>query len=191
MRASAVALALLALVACTRGDPTANPSPDPLPSIATDPCPSPNELLAPNERPTRGKRLPDVALSCIGYPGTVTMSALGKVPTVLNLWASWCYPCRKEMPQFQRAHFALGETVRFLGVDTRDFEREARSAIQRAGIGYASVFDKDERIKRAVGTRSLPTTVFLGADGLIKNVHVGELTETELRADIAKYLGVR
>jgi cytochrome c biogenesis protein CcmG, thiol:disulfide interchange protein DsbE len=190
VRTYAVCAALLALTACTRGPATPTPTAEPLPSIATDACPAASDLLTQDEQLKAGRRLPAVDLPCIGHDGAVNMRALGKVPTVVNLWASWCFPCRTEMPEFQKVHFALGDRVRFLGVDTRDFQREARASIQRAGIGYASVFDKDERVKRAIGTRSLPTTVLVGADGLIKNVHVGELTAAELRANIAKYLGV-
>lgn len=185
MRYAAAALVLLAAVACTDG--TTKRTPETPPPIATDPCPSDQELL--DQAPVRGG-LPDVSLRCIGHQGSVRMALVGRTPTVVNLWGSWCFPCRTEMPEFQKVHIALGDKVRFLGVDTKDFENAARSAIQRAGISYASVFDPDERIKRAVGTRSLPTTILLGTDGLIKNVHVGELTAAELRADITKYLGV-
>jgi cytochrome c biogenesis protein CcmG/thiol:disulfide interchange protein DsbE len=186
----AAAVALLAATACTSGTSTPRPTSEPLPSVVTDPCPAPAELLARADEPTSGKRLPDVTLSCLGREGTVRMRALGKTPTVLNLWGSWCGPCRIEMPEFQKVHFALGTKVRFLGVDTRDFEREGLEAIRRAGVGYASVFDKKERVRRSVGSLVLPVTVLVGADGLVKNVHVGQLTGTELRADIAKYLGV-
>lgn len=186
----AAAVALLAATACTSGTSRPRPTSEPLPSVVTDPCPAPAELLTRAEEPASGKRLPDVTLSCLGHEGTVRMRALGRTPTVLNLWGSWCFPCRTEMPEFQKAHFALGTKVRFLGVDTRDFEREGLDAIRRAGIGYASVFDKKERVRRSVGSLVLPVTVLVGADGLVKNVHVGQLTGTELRADIAKYLGV-
>lgn len=182
--------ALVLLAACTHGKPATTPSNEPSIVVATDPCPAASDLLSEAEQHAPGKRLPDVTLPCIGHDGGVAMRALGRVPTVVNLWGSWCFPCRTEMPEFQKVHFALGAKVRFLGVDTKDFDREARAAIQRAGIGYASVFDKDEKVKRAIGTRSLPTTVLVGADGVIRNVHVGELTAAELRADITTYLGV-
>jgi thiol-disulfide isomerase/thioredoxin len=187
--AAALAGAVLLLSACTQGDE--KPTPDnPLPMIAIDACPGPADLLQPAEEPTSGQRLPDVALPCLGHPGEVRLRALGKVPTVLNLWASWCEPCRSEMPEFQQVHAALDDKVRFLGVDTKDFERPARTTIQDTAITYASVVDKDEKVRRAVNARGMPTTILVGADGLIKNVHVGELTGQELRAQISKHLGV-
>ncbi|HWL36758.1 MAG TPA: TlpA disulfide reductase family protein [Frankiaceae bacterium] len=187
----AAAAAVLALTACTDGGGKEPPDgDDPLPMIAIDACPAPETLLTRAEEPTKGRRLADVTLPCLGHEGEVRMRALGKVPTVVNLWGSWCFPCRTEMPEFQKVHRELGDKVRFLGVDTKDFERPARVAIQNAAITYANVFDKDERIKRSVNARSLPTTVLVGADGLVKNVHVGELTAAELRAQITKHLGV-
>jgi thiol-disulfide isomerase/thioredoxin len=188
MRLRHLAAAFL-LTACSNG--AANPQDDePLPMIAIDACPAPEDLLTRPEEPASGRRLADVTLPCIGHAGEVRMRALGKVPTVVNLWGSWCFPCRTEMPEFQQAHAALGDRVRFLGVDTKDFERPARVAIQNAAISYANVFDKDERIRRGVNARSLPTTVLVGADGLIKDVHVGQLTATELRGLITKYFAL-
>lgn len=186
MRGRTALAALLLLTACHH-EPTARNTPEPQPQIATDPCPAPADLLA--AHPAKNA-LPDVELRCLGHDGTVRMALVGKVPTVLNLWGSWCFPCRTEMPEFQKVHVALGDRVRFLGVDTKDFENAARSAIQRAAVSYASVFDPDEHLKRAVGTRSLPTTILVRADGTIANVHVGELTAAELRTAITKYLGV-
>lgn len=184
------AAALLALTACTTGGGDPKPGATSLPPIGIDACPAPEELLSPSEEPKSGKRLADVTLPCLGHPGEVRMRALGKVPTVVNLWGSWCFPCRTEMPEFQKVHVELGDRVRFLGVDTKDFEGPARNAIQNAAISYANVFDKEERVKRSVNARSLPATVLVGADGLIKNVHIGELTAAGLKAQIAKYLGV-
>jgi len=187
MRARHALLAVLLVTACSNG--TAK-SGDPLPPVGIDACPAPETLLARAEEPTSGKRLPDVSLPCLGHEGEVRMRALGKVPTVVNLWGSWCFPCRTEMPEFQKVHTELGERVRFLGVDTKDFERPARVAIQNAAISYANVFDPDEHVKRSINARSLPATVLVGADGLIKNVHIGQLTAAELRAQIEEHLGV-
>ena len=192
-RTATAALALLALAGCTNGGdpkkPKDPPGNDAVP-IAIDACPTPEELLPEEKRPTSGNRLPDVTLPCLGHPGTVSMRALGGKPTVVNLWASWCFPCRTEMPEFQKVHVQMRGRVRFLGVDTKDFEKDARAAIQRAAISYPNVFDKDERVRRGVNARTLPATLLVGPDGRIRNVHVGELTAAELRAQITKHLGV-
>ena len=190
VRAMALA-ALLALTACTNGGgggPT-RPTDDPLPQIATDPCPAPADLLA--REPQRGERLPDVTLPCLGHDSRVRLRALGGRPYVVNLWASWCGPCKDEMPAFQTVKADLGTKVGFLGVNTKDRERNARAIVQNTAITYASVVDEDGKVQRALGARSLPTTALVGADGLIRTVHVGELTGPELRDLIEKHLGVR
>lgn len=187
MRRYAAAVALLALVACQRGEPSEpRASGEPLPMIALDACPA----TPGGASEGGGRRLPDVELPCLGHDSRVRMAALGGTPYVVNLWASWCLPCREEMPEFQKVYMDLKGRIGFLGVDTKDFERPAREAIQRAAVSYPSVFDPDERIKRAVNTRSLPATVLLRADGTIADVHVGQLTEAELRASIEQHLGV-
>ncbi|MDQ1713813.1 MAG: hypothetical protein QOE45_3263 [Frankiaceae bacterium] len=186
-RGYAAAAALLALAGCTHAKKQAVPEPTPI--VGTDPCPAPADLL--QAPPGSGQRLPDVTLRCIGEGDAVRMRSVGGTPTVVNLWASWCTPCRTEMPEFQQVHRALGAKVRFLGVDTQDArENDARSAIQRAAITYPSVYDFDQHVKRAVNSRVVPTTILVGADGLIKEVHVGQLTGAELRAAITKFLGV-
>ena len=189
MRRAAAAARLLALTACTGGGGgDGDRSREPLPPIATDPCPAAGELLA--QPAPDGDRLPDVRLRCLGHDGEVPMRLLGGKPYVVNLWASWCIPCRTEMPAFQQVRRALGGRAGFLGVNTKDREASARSTIQDTGISYPSVFDEGERIRRHVNARSLPATLFVSAEGRIENVHVGELTATELRALIGKHLGV-
>lgn len=189
-RAAAVAAVLLALTGCADAGGGRDPGPadDPLPQIATDACPGPDDLLA--QEATSGERLPDATLPCLGHDGEVRMRSLGKHPYVVNLWASWCGPCKDEMPAFQAVKHDLGTKVRFLGVNTRDRERNARSIVQNTAITYASVVDRDGKVQNALGARSLPTTALIGADGRIKTIHVGELTGEELRALIEKHLGV-
>ncbi|HEU0131098.1 MAG TPA: TlpA disulfide reductase family protein [Mycobacteriales bacterium] len=187
---NAAAAALLLLAACQGSDKKPGPTADPLPVVRTDACPAAGQLLPADKRPAKGTRLADVTLPCIGQDARVDMRALGGVPTVVNLWASWCLPCRTEMPDLQRSYKYYDGRVRFLGVDTERFERDGRAAIQRTAVSYPSVFDKDERIKRGLNSRNLPVTVLVGADGLIKDVHLGQLTEKELRAAVAKHLGV-
>jgi thiol-disulfide isomerase/thioredoxin len=190
MRGYAALAALLLATACTSGggpkaDPTTGTS---LPMIATDPCPGADALLdapAPD-----GDRLPAVTLRCLGSDTTVNLRLLGRVPYVVNLWGSWCGPCQEEMPDFQAVYREYKGRVGFLGVDTMDFEGPARSAIQRSAVSYPSVFDKDSKVKAAVATRSMPTTVFVGADGRIKEVHVSQMTAGELRQSIKTILGV-
>ncbi len=190
MRAAIVAAALLLAAACTNGGGKPAPSAGPTLPIGTDPCPAEADLLPAERRPTSGERLPDITLDCFGHPGKVSLRAVGGMPTVVNLWASWCEPCVREMPALESIHDAFDGKVRFLGVATKDYDKSARDRIGRTGVSYPSLWDPDEKLKNAIGTRSLPTTLLVGADGLVKDVHVGELTEAELRAKLREHLNV-
>ena len=73
-------------------------------------------------------------------------SAKGKV-LVLNFWATWCIPCREEMPRLVAAHHEVGDRVQFLGIDIQDSRMEARAFMDEFGMTFPSVFDGPDAIK--------------------------------------------
>ncbi|MCA1823963.1 MAG: TlpA family protein disulfide reductase [Mycobacteriales bacterium] len=195
MRRTAIVAALLAVATgCTGGSRTpvtdASRSAPPLPMIATDPCPSADQLLPADARPA-GERLPDLTLPCLGVAGSVPLRALGRVPTVVNLWASWCAPCRDEMPAFQRIYAAAHGRVRFLGVNTRDTQHDALAAIQHTGINYPSVYDARGRLRAALAAVAMPTTLIVSATGVVVFRQYGPVTPADLTAALADRAGVR
>lgn len=187
-RVVAAAASLALSVACTDNGSKVNPTPPPMPIIGTAACPGADQLLA--APAPDGRRLPDVELNCLGHPGSVPMRRLGRIPTVVNLWAGWCAPCAREMPAMQRVSQATAGRVLFLGVDTKDNERVARETIQATGVSYASVVDPDEVVRNAVNTIGLPTTLLIGTDGRIRKVFPGELTEADLRTALRDEFGI-
>ncbi len=112
-------------------------------------------------------------------------------PVVVNAWASWCPPCRYEMPFFARAAVRLGRRVAFVGVNVNDTSGDARGFIARHWIPYPSYRDPQQAIADAIGVRAgLPTTVFYGPDGKVAYVHQGQYrSEAALRADVQHYAG--
>ena len=125
-----------------------------------------------------------------GGPGFNLPDDLGGRPLVLNVWASWCGPCRKEMPAFQQVYLQSKDRVTFLGLDSRDVVDAARRFAAKTGVTYRLAADPNGQATAKLGVAALPTTVFIGADGTLRGRHVGALTSSELRANISRYLEV-
>jgi len=110
---------------------------------------------------------------------------------VINLWASWCHPCRKELPVFQHLADTMGERVHVVGVDTRDERESAQSLAADLGITYPNLVDRDELLRTALGRSTLPLTLFVDGQGRIRHVHdAGALDDDALAGLLQRHLGV-
>ena len=130
--------------------------------------------------------LPTVALQTLtGEPVTLAGLAQGK-PLVVNLWATWCPPCRREMPVLAEAQQReTGVTLVFAD------QAESAAAVQRyLGASrlnlHNAVLDPGSALGRVVGSASLPTTLFYSADGRLVDIHVGALSAATLAARLSK-----
>ncbi len=109
-------------------------------------------------------------------------------PIVLNFWASWCTPCRREMPAFARVYEDVRNEIAFLGVNHLDDRGAASRLARETGVRYPSVFDPDGRVARLYLLRGMPSTVFISARGRVVATRAGEMTEQELRRQIRDLL---
>jgi cytochrome c biogenesis protein CcmG, thiol:disulfide interchange protein DsbE len=100
-------------------------------------------------------------------------------PTLVNIFASWCGPCEREMPMLIEAAGANPD-IAFLGIDHLDRLEDGREFVDRLGVDFATIHDLDGDVAAAVGARGMPTTVGFDADGVLVARAVGELSEASL-----------
>lgn len=117
------------------------------------------------------------------------LAALEGYPVVVNVWASWCGPCRFEFPTLQQLSAEYGKRVAFLGVDNQDSNDAARTFLEEAPVPYPSYTDPDSDIADEMGaTRGLPDTAFYDRRGKLVYLKPGPYSDhDELRADIERY----
>ena len=107
----------------------------------------------------------------------------GKV-VVVNIWASWCAPCRTEAPLLERASKSYGTDVVFIGVDSKDDPGPGRKFMAEFGLTYSNVFDGTGAIRTRMGLRGFPTTYVIGRDGRVRASVVGGISEQRLAAQV-------
>ncbi|HET8862993.1 MAG TPA: TlpA disulfide reductase family protein [Solirubrobacterales bacterium] len=117
------------------------------------------------------------------------IAALRGYPVVVNVWASWCGPCRFEFPHFQQAAADYGKRVAFLGIDSEDSDDAASTFLAEAPVPYPSYTDPDKDVADGIGASlGLPDTAFYDRRGELVYLKQGPYDdEAELRADIKRY----
>ncbi|MGI8792064.1 MAG: TlpA family protein disulfide reductase [Acidimicrobiales bacterium] len=119
----------------------------------------------------------------------VSLDALAGKPAVINFFASWCAPCRRELPALRESAEQFGNRVHFIGINHQDTGPDARALLDEFSITYPAGFDPKGETAFAYGLRGLPATVFITADGRIKTIRHGELTAATLEQEITGLLG--
>lgn len=120
----------------------------------------------------------------------LSLASFAGLPVVINFWASWCVPCRTEMPALEAAHLALADQVAFIGIDHQDDHRSAVEFIDFTGVTYESGFDPEGSVAAAYGLYGLPTTVLISSDGIVVAEVTGAVTEDRLLALVHEHLGI-
>lgn len=142
-------------------------------------------VSGPSDRPERAPafdlpdlRQPDERIRLTDFRGR---------PLVVNFWASWCVPCRQEMPAFERVHQRLGDRVAFLGVDRLDQRAAALAFLAETGVTYPAAYDREATLDAPYRLVGMPTTLLISADGRLLQKLTGEVTEDELRAALRRH----
>lgn len=103
------------------------------------------------------------------------LDQLRGTPVVVNVWGSWCPPCREEMPRLVAAHQGFGDRVQFLGIDIQDSRIEAKAFMEEFEMTFPSVFDVPDAIKTSLGQFGQPVTMFFRRDGSLSFAWAGPI----------------
>ena len=137
--------------------------------------------------------LPDLVLPCVGTEGQVDVQAAPGTPLLVNVWATWCPPCVREVPLLQDLH-ARTDALDVVGVLTQDTVENGLQFAEDATLGfdmtYASVLDEQGTVMRRYGSGP-PITLFVTAQGEVAHVQRGEMTSQEqLDGLVEQHLGL-
>jgi len=133
-------------------------------------------------------KAPDFIVEDIEGNDVMLSDMLGK-PVVINIWASWCPPCRSEMPDFDKVYSELGDTVQFMMINAVGARGETKEAgakyVAGEGFSFPVFFDMDQDAVIAYGIRAFPTSIFIDAEGYIAGAVEGAVNEAALRKGIS------
>lgn len=178
MRSSAITPLALLLVAAAAGctaEAKAPSAPSPFADCAAPAAATVNDL-------------PDLQLPCFTGGAPVTLRGL-RGPAVINIWASWCDPCRRELPVMQSLADRAGARLTVLGVDTGDGREAGASFAADKGVTMPTLFDEDRKLIGALGRTALPITIFLDASGR-SYVNLLPLDAAKLAGLVREHTGV-
>lgn len=134
--------------------------------------------------------LADLTLACLDGGATVALAEL-RGPMVVNLWASWCQPCRAELPAMQSFAERAGGRVRVLGVASNNPGAAPAALVDDLRLTFPMLRDDSGALLRSVGRVALPVTLLVDGAGRVVYVYnATALTEAGLAALVARYLGV-
>ncbi len=109
---------------------------------------------------------------------------------VVNFWASWCGPCKSEMPLLESAYRAEHGRVSFLGIDSNDTRNSAVAFLADVHVTYPAASDAHGSVASRYRLFGLPTTVFISPRGKMLGRHIGQLNATTLKAALRQAFGI-
>ncbi|NDJ35143.1 MAG: TlpA family protein disulfide reductase [Chloroflexi bacterium] len=131
-----------------------------------------------------GETAPDFTAETLGGD-PVTLSGLGGQVVAVNFWATWCVPCRTEMPALQAASEA-NDNLTIVAVNVGERERPVSEFVDELGLTFTIALDPSEDISNLYGVRGLPVTVWIDPDGMVRFEHIGGLTAAQIDQYIAE-----
>lgn len=136
-----------------------------------------------------GQAAPSLKLPLVGG-GEIDLASYRGRPVLLNFWATWCDPCRAEMPVFERAQQQYRDQgLVVLGVDFQEHDPEIVAFRDEVGVTFPSLVDRTGEVTRQWRATGLPTTFLIDRQGVIQDVRVGAFTDDMLEPRLTKLVG--
>ena len=139
--------------------------------------------IVPSVDAEAGDSLPDVEVVALAGGETISLADIDG-PAVVNLWATWCAPCRREIPDFEAVHRARGDEVRFVGINIGEDAEDAAAFLDEVGATYDQYLDSAGFVVTELRTATMPVTLVLAPDGTIATKHLGPMDQDDLDAAI-------
>lgn len=129
--------------------------------------------------PTVGSKAPDFSLSILDGSDQRLSDLQGK-PVLINFWATWCLPCKEEMPVLEKAYEKYGGKLVVLGINSGETEAQIRSFLEEIEISFPVMLDETEAVSDLYFVRNFPITYFIDESGVIRAMHLGTLQENQI-----------
>ncbi|MBE3599493.1 MAG: TlpA family protein disulfide reductase [Limnochordaceae bacterium] len=144
-------------------------------------------LAAGTDVPVVGSPAPDFVLEDIQGRKVRLQDLQGK-PVLINFWATWCPPCREEMPHIEEFHRKYGDRVTVLGVDVGESPQKVKDFLGREKYSWRFALDESGEVMQKYLVFAIPTSFFLDKDGVIRAKFIGPMQPAHLR-DFARQAG--
>ncbi len=166
-----------------QAEPVQEPSPQ-LPSDETpEPQPSEPAAEAESEAESEEPKMPNLPFFTLDGKEMLFEEIRQGKPVVINYFASWCPPCKEELPHFQKAYESYGDRIQFIFLNAMDGQRETKATLEKfveQTKFTGPIFTDEGLFSYVFQTSSLPTTVFINADGTLANGYLGYVSEPVL-----------
>ncbi len=137
------------------------------------------------------KKATDFSVTDVSGEDISLSDKFGK-PIIINFWATWCVPCKLELPSFNKVYSEYKDSVSFMMIASPDGARETvesvKDFVEEKGYNFPVYFEKNNSASIAYGVSSIPTTVFVNSKGEVTDVYIGAIKESKLRDKIEALL---
>ncbi len=136
------------------------------------------QAMADKKEEGTGGSAPEIALKDLNGE-EVRLSDFKEKKVVVNFWATWCKPCREEMPAMEKYHQNAGDDVVFLAVNT-DPLNDVKGFVDEMDLTFPILLDEKDKTSKDYSIVSIPTTFFIDENGVVAKKHIGQLNYEEI-----------